>query len=301
MYGRFRSRRVRRILFAALALIVVLLMGWLGYSRLAELSREREDERTMRAFLRTIYPDTPSVPSILRPDLIPTAESLMRQPAPAPDFAFVGPFPGKVGPAERICVDLLPGRFWEPGDESEELSPHLAKNTKLLLDGQPISPAYRESFVWTGPGIRKSDGKGNLIGSHGGSVAGCFSVNLALGLHIATIQVLSTSGVLYSYTWAFRVNSTDAGDYARMKTATSQARETHDAAFSTAYSATGTAEEIPPFDVTRIVREIATGTAYNATYNAKRATEVAGYPGTIAARTSTAQGTPNPSSGRTTQ
>ncbi len=284
MYRRFRSRRARRILLAALIVLVVALIGWLGYSLLMQLNWEAEIARTATSIFKAEYPDTPPAQSALRPDLVPTAESLMRQPAPTPDYMFVEPFPGKVGPAERICVDLLSNRLREPGDKSDALSLHLERNTRLILDGQLIPEKYLASFLITGLG-------------GAGILSGCFSVNLALGLHIATIQVTSTSGVLYSYTWAFQVNSTDARDYARMITATSQARETQYAADS----ATSTAEENPPFDVTRIARQMATGSAYFATSNARLATDAAGYPGTIAARTSTAQGTPNPSSGRTTK
>jgi hypothetical protein len=188
-----------------------------------------------------------------------------------------------------LCIVLVEKYLWEPGDEADTLGSHLVDHTQLTLDGERISTKYRGDFTLVGPQFSKGDLNGQYLGSHGGFAEGCFSVNLGPGLHLATIDVISTSGVVRSYTWAFHADSVIPRAFATMDESTSQSEH-----------ATATAIASLPA-ATRTAISTSTHLAVGTSVMVGSATVVAGFPGTIAARTSTAQGTPNPSSGRNTR
>jgi hypothetical protein len=282
-----RSRFILELGIIAVALMIVLV----GLGVIANPPRSAAEQ--------TLFPDSPTAPSVLASSFSPTAESLMNRPLPTPDYMTFSPFPGKIGPAEKICLEIYPSEIWEPGDSADVLDNHIDANMTLWLDRQQMSRQFREPFFRIGILIDKYDGNGKFAGSHGGPIYGCYSVNLAVGLHIASFEIVSTSGVRYLYTWAFHVTSTDPHEHAKMADTTSQSQT----ASASAYYATQTAMAKLP-GATQTAIHLVEDAIRALTYTARNATEVAGkagYLGTIAARTSTAQGTPNQSSGRNTR
>ncbi len=153
-----------------------------------------------------VNPPTPVVPSKLPPSLLPTAETLLNNPPPAPPFVdSLEPGPSAVVERPRsIHFAIVESGLWEPGDTSEELVRRVRSSLRFTLDGQVV-PLKKDLLIATGMLIRKYDDRGEFLGSHGGHVETSVPVNLAEGLHVATVEVSTRSDAVRSYSWVFRV------------------------------------------------------------------------------------------------
>ena len=135
------------------------------------------------------------------PSLLPTAQYLAQNPIPLPDFvADIDPPPGSVvAPSSEICVTLYTGAIFEKGDTAGSLNNQLVTNTEFLINNQKLSPfvfVRREFPAMLGTII---DGIGT------GWITFCFTPDLAEGSHIITVNTVSSSGKLYSYSWALEI------------------------------------------------------------------------------------------------
>ncbi len=133
------------------------------------------------------------------------AARLLRAPEPTPSYISLAPSPGSTRSSmKEICVWLDPGALWEPGNLAEELDQQLMTSLRLTLDGSPI-PIPRSNLIYSGPLYGEVDKGGRFAGSHGGFVSACAPITPSKGLHLASVQVTSMSGVVRKYVWAFRI------------------------------------------------------------------------------------------------
>jgi hypothetical protein len=124
-----------------------------------------------------------------------------------PEFlAIVYPQPGSVGRiSKKICASLNPLVLWEAGDRPGQTEANIESTFQLKLDNAIVS-RKDASFSQTATLLTfEQDG---VSGSVGGAMSTCLRTDLTVGLHSATLQVRSTSGKVYSYTWFFRVDET---------------------------------------------------------------------------------------------
>jgi hypothetical protein len=126
-----------------------------------------------------------------------TAESILENPPPSPDF--VMPIPLERAGSE--CVEIRQSKIWEAGDTEFSLQRHLAQHTRLFVDGLEISqPRIMFHLV---PDVVLDDDSAIIV-RLGGPMIVCLDVNVfSTGAHLAEIRFESTSGIQYSYQWAF--------------------------------------------------------------------------------------------------
>lgn len=131
------------------------------------------------------------------------AEDLWYSPAPTPTFLIRNyPLPGAHD--EGQCIDIDTGAVFEPGDTPTGIVENLERTLYTTVDNQPPGKAWAGGDLFVEYGV--TDSSGNLIGSHGGPSALCFtSANLEPGFHMATIYFESTAGRPFTYTWAFKI------------------------------------------------------------------------------------------------
>jgi hypothetical protein len=153
--------------------------------------------------IRGLWYSTPSttVPASI---LQPTAESLLKSPLPAVDFIdYLDPYPGQTGlSSQHFCMSLNPEAIYEPGDYKKDFDNKWRTLFRLTLDGNPIS-VEQMNFIYNLSCFAATDNRCAKL-----NMMGCVQEKLlAEGLHSATLQATSMSGKVYSYTWAFRVDS----------------------------------------------------------------------------------------------
>jgi hypothetical protein len=138
-----------------------------------------------------------------------TGAHLMNAPlSPVGFIDEVIPYPGATIPsASEICVVIGPGSIFESSDEPEPLARHIISHFRLVVDRETISPDMMkyESI------LTNYDGS---VGSAGGYITACAKVKLTNGLHVVTTETKSTSGKVFAYSWAFKINPNIPGDQA---------------------------------------------------------------------------------------
>jgi hypothetical protein len=140
----------------------------------------------------------------LDPSLVPKAEYLEQNPLPLPDFftRTTGQYQG----AESFEID---GKaLWEPGDSSpagnDSYSSEFTSRLKITIDGKAVPEEKLMIRMHLAPDyVFNKDG--TIIGMAAYWLIDISTDYLSSGLHIAMVSVITTSGKLHSYTWAFRV------------------------------------------------------------------------------------------------
>jgi hypothetical protein len=111
---------------------------------------------------------------------------------------------GYVLRSNELCIYLRQEPFWEPGDYwngFDSLPPVI-----ITLDGIRLTQLRR---YLSGALRFEVDENGNQIGAHGDSMDFCFSPRrisgVEPGIHSLSLEVVSTSGKRYAYTWDFSI------------------------------------------------------------------------------------------------
>jgi hypothetical protein len=146
------------------------------------------------------------------------AIELLTNPQPTPEFISpLDPKPGYSGPyISSICFDVWTGL---PLTTDVNSDTYIWDNTVFGVDNTKIDTLPVEHLDLL---MLVTDANGQHV--RGGPLHSCYDLSLGLGVHIANIQIKSMSGIVYSYSWAFRIETTDATQYAKALTAT-QVRE----------------------------------------------------------------------------
>ena len=105
--------------------------------------------------------------------------------------------------AEKICATLNPLVLWEQGDRTGQTESNIESSFQLKLDNAIVSRKDASSRQIATLLTFEENG---ISVSVGGAMSICLRTDLTVGLHSATLQVRSTSGKVYSYTWFFRVD-----------------------------------------------------------------------------------------------
>lgn len=126
-------------------------------------------------------------------------EELMLQPASAVEFInFVSPFAGTTVPAfPDVGAEINIMVLNEKQQEREKFLNHLISHYELEIDGQVLP---RSLIRFRVSGVSNSPLANGILMAYS-------KTTLSDGLHLATVRLSSLEGKLYSYTWAFRVNS----------------------------------------------------------------------------------------------
>ena len=141
------------------------------------------------------------------------AQDLWDNPMPTPMFLEgLETQLSSTGQLFQSCIHVSQFEIWEPGDEGDEVYLNTSRTVVLDVDGEPEG---RNSLDVTAIAtlITRRDKSGNVLGSHGGSIAICFDLNdLKSGLHYAMLTFESTSGRVYEYRWAFDLIDNENSD-----------------------------------------------------------------------------------------
>jgi hypothetical protein len=145
----------------------------------------------------------------LDPALLPTAEYLEQNPVPAPEF-FIKPADFSARPN---CFEIDGTALWEVGDlepSEQNLSDYVAnfrKHFQITIDDIAVPDEKLEIEMHLAPAY-VFDNHHNIIG-RAAYWPICFGMEyLSNGLHIASVETTTTSGIKHSYSWAFRVTNT---------------------------------------------------------------------------------------------
>ncbi len=130
--------------------------------------------------------------------LLATANELMRNKVSLPHY-LTGTVPGageRGSYAGSICFGILSG-------PPLTTDPNTWVNAILTVDNKRIavSPSSQLSSLML---LEGRDEQGHIV-QWGGPIETCYELRLAAGVHLATIEVWSWSGQLYSYSWAFEI------------------------------------------------------------------------------------------------
>ncbi len=140
----------------------------------------------------------------IQPDstLVPTAQHLAQNPIPLPDFVTsIDPAPGSVlSSSSEICVTLYTGAIFEKGDTAGSLQEQMRTTTQFLVNNQNLPPHVFVRYMIPAMLGEIIDGVGT------GWITFCFTPDLAHGSHLITVNTISSSGKLYSYSWALEIN-----------------------------------------------------------------------------------------------
>lgn len=166
--------RRRHAVYASLIIIVILAVGYVLSSRQGRSLDSR---------------------------FIPTAEALIAKPLSKPEFiGNMRPIPGQsMSQGGEICIQIFPGEMMKPGDSYQDLKYHVWRNTSLIINNYPLplfTPITIQATAW----LREV-----VDGQATGEVTFCFTPDLEIGTHMATLLTSDLSNQEYSYTWAFRV------------------------------------------------------------------------------------------------
>ena len=142
------------------------------------------------------------LPSVTDPSFIPTAEYLVQNPIPHPEFvARINPEPTEIlSNTERLCVLIYQGALWHPGDYAETLQRHIVNNTVFRINNQVIRP---ESVSFTDSFPRGRDGQ--ITEDFGPNLQFCYTLSLEKGVYTASIETYSLTVERYYYAWAVTV------------------------------------------------------------------------------------------------
>jgi hypothetical protein len=151
--------------------------------------------------LDLIHP-SPVPISILSSNLRPTAIYLSERIPRTPDFiAELKPAPNeKAENLNQVCIYISQGALVQAGDDADKLSKQIGNSLKLFVNNQsiPISPYILSKHLTLN---LKAINKTPV--SYGGNIFICIPVQLSNGLNLAMVQVVDTSGKVFSYIWMF--------------------------------------------------------------------------------------------------
>jgi hypothetical protein len=107
--------------------------------------------------------------------------------------------------SELLRVLVNEAEIWEPGDDDISFRLLYSQRLHIKIDGHVLTndkvfvldTFENPTYVY--------DGDGNILGSHGGWTDVVFAPSASAGSHTATIQITSTSGRLFAYSWEFVV------------------------------------------------------------------------------------------------
>jgi hypothetical protein len=162
--------------------------------------------------------------SIFDVDTTSEFDTLKAKPLPLPNFiGGLAPSPGATGVfidglppyfvkeqfAKGICISLNEGadELWEPGDPPEKTDSFWRSHLQLKLDGDAIPFRSDQPLVYLGSYIVERSAQGQIIRKFSAAISTCFTTDLAIGRHVATVAVTTNTRRTYSYSWAFRVDS----------------------------------------------------------------------------------------------
>jgi hypothetical protein len=130
--------------------------------------------------------------------LIPTAQYLVQNPVLLPDFIkAISPSPGSIlAGSSEVCVTLYTGAILERGDTGGSLRTQILNNTEFLINNQKLPPYVFVKHQFPAFSVEIIDGVST------GWITFCFTADLAKGIHIITVNTTSSSGKVYSYSWA---------------------------------------------------------------------------------------------------
>jgi hypothetical protein len=149
---------------------------------------------------------------------------LIERPEPQPDFiaglgsGFISPF------ADTMCFSIW--AMFPLVKDGSSGSYFLFRNTSLWLDGKKITAtpiSHMDYLLLQG----ELDSQGNFVNTRGGPLETCYELPLSEGLHLASIEIKSFSGKIYTYRWVFNIQSHDSTLYAKANTATFDAASTN--------------------------------------------------------------------------
>lgn len=106
---------------------------------------------------------------------------------------------GYILTSRRVCIYLEQAPFWEVGDYWDGVTANIP-NITILIDNQKITGVAQSA---SGALTLKRDDKEELVGAHAFSFDLCFSPLLDEGSHMLSVQVITTSGKEYEYSWEF--------------------------------------------------------------------------------------------------
>ncbi len=142
----------------------------------------------------TPLPDTLTLPA----EFAPTAEYLEQNPLPVPEVFSLW---------EEECFQIMGDSILEPGDRRMDYDDIKAR-TSLRVDDYPLAMNGLAGTMLTSLVFTDSDGNSVVTSD----MFVCFSdiprllgIHLTPGLHMAMVEVTTTSGIVYSHTWTFRV------------------------------------------------------------------------------------------------
>lgn len=126
-------------------------------------------------------------------------ENLFTSPEPTPSFiGAINPMPGETLLLSKdICLYMDQLALWESGDKEAEFQRHLTSHTYITIDDQTV-PTSELTMSFRGIGAP------NEMGFVGDFMV-CVTPNLEQGIHLVTVEVVTTDGRQLSYSWAFRI------------------------------------------------------------------------------------------------
>ncbi len=128
-----------------------------------------------------------------------TAEDLWNAPLALPDV--ITYVPVEYASGTWFCIDVDTFRLWSPN--SFDVYQEVVRSISMTIDNELVPrgniEVSQEAIL-----LARYDQEGNLLGQHGGAIAICHNrLQVAVGLHVATLSFTANAGTTYSYQWAF--------------------------------------------------------------------------------------------------
>jgi hypothetical protein len=99
-----------------------------------------------------------------------------------------------------MCLNLVQGAIWEPGDRAAELSLHILQHTEFRVNDRYVN--FNRSVLQILTLTAGYDRNGQIAGDYGGLMTFCFEIkSLPAGDYNGSIRTLSRSGVEHRYSW----------------------------------------------------------------------------------------------------
>ncbi len=153
---------------------------------------------TVNAVQRKPLSSPPYVGQITDSAQLATANATLRKGPPPPTYlGKLIPSPGESGPyAGSICYSIWSG---PPLTTSTDAG----INETFSLDGKKVDipPSEQINLLLL---VQAVDEQGKSV-IRGGPIRTCYELRLATGVHLAALDILSWSGQIYSYQWAFEI------------------------------------------------------------------------------------------------
>lgn len=136
--------------------------------------------------------------------ILPTAEYLVKNPQPLPDFitSIEYDLNPENGSEKLMCLNIWQHPLWEPGIFAEELDQYIRRDSQIMIDNKlfPIDEFNMQPIGSWHPVY--DDGK--LIGSYGDITNICVDASyIDSGVHLGFIRIFTSTATEYSYSWAF--------------------------------------------------------------------------------------------------